>query len=111
LRLVKLGNGEGSIVNDAGQVLCTGSCELSLPPEKTVRLRARAGAGAYFGGWAGACTGAGECVVVGQRQGQRVYPAFVKRQPCTREGWCLVNPTTSASTLFGVWGAGFEAVL
>lgn len=110
LRLGRLGDGEGSVVADAGTVRCAAACEVVLPPGESVRLRAQAAAGSYFAGWSGACNGAGLCELSGQRTPFAASAAFVKLQPCTKDGWCLYNPLPRAADLHHVWGSSPNAV-
>ncbi len=57
LTVIKAGTGTGSVkCND-------GPCEAAYAYGSSVTLEATAAAGSTFGGWSGACTGTGKCVV------------------------------------------------
>lgn len=57
LTVVKAGSGSGSVECDGGP------CEETYSYGSSVTLEATATVGSTFGGWSGACTGGGECVV------------------------------------------------
>ena len=59
LNMTKAGAGSGSIdvSTPEGTMSCTGTCSSQFPAGTTIKLTARPGPGAVFGGWSGLCRG------------------------------------------------------
>ncbi|HEV8340087.1 MAG TPA: hypothetical protein VGR25_10600 [bacterium] len=57
------GAGSGSVRSSPAGVRCPPDCAESYAAGTVVRLAARVRSGSSFGGWSGACTGTGGCVV------------------------------------------------
>jgi Divergent InlB B-repeat domain len=73
------GSGSGSVSSTPAGLACGAGCSATFDPGQSVTLTATPDAGSRFGGWSGACTGAGQTcsfeTVVGT---QAVQAAFVK---------------------------------
>jgi beta-glucosidase len=63
LTVTKAGGGTGTVTSSAGGINCGSTCTASLSSGVIVTLTATASSGMSFGGWSGACTGTGTCVV------------------------------------------------
>jgi len=57
------GSGSGNVNSSPAGIACPGDCDEAYNYGTVVTLTASAGTGSSFGGWSGACTGQGECVV------------------------------------------------
>ena len=55
--------GDGRVTSSSGGIDCGATCEASYPSGTSVTLTAAPASGSTFGGWGGACTGSGSCVV------------------------------------------------
>jgi phospholipase C len=56
-------SGAGSITSSPAGINCPGTCSASFTKGTQVTLTAAAGAGYFFGGWAGSCSGTSPCIV------------------------------------------------
>jgi Domain of unknown function (DUF4214)/Divergent InlB B-repeat domain len=56
-------SGNGSVASSPAGIACPGTCSATYDDGTVVTLAPLAGAGAVFGSWGGACSGAGVCVV------------------------------------------------
>lgn len=74
------GDGTGRVAADGAAIDCGALCDTRVPPGRMVRLTATPAAGSSFAGWAGACTGARECVV-DVRDAARVTATFLLPPP------------------------------
>jgi hypothetical protein len=63
LTVTKTGNGSGTVTSSPSGIDCGSDCAESYSRGTVVTLTASAATGSTFGGWVGACTGAGECQV------------------------------------------------
>ncbi len=63
LTATKSGTGSGTITSSPAGINCGATCSANYTIGTSVTLTATAGAGSTFGGWTGACTGTGACVV------------------------------------------------
>jgi len=63
LTVTKSGTGTGTVVSSPAGIQCGTACSASFAGDTVVTLTAVAAAGSTFGGWSGACTGTGACVV------------------------------------------------
>jgi hypothetical protein len=63
LTFTRAGTGSGTIASTSGEVSCAANCVVSIPPGRVLTLVATPDAGSSFGGWGGACSGVGDCVV------------------------------------------------
>ncbi len=61
LDVTKNGTGSGTVAG--GPINCGSTCSASIASGTVVTLTATPAAGSTFGGWSGACTGSGSCVV------------------------------------------------
>lgn len=61
--VLKSGTGTGTVSSSPVGIDCGGDCSEVYPANTTVTLNAVADANSNFNGWAGACSGAGPCVV------------------------------------------------
>ena len=61
LTVTKSGTGSGTVAG--GAINCGATCAANLASGTTVTLAATPASGSTFGGWSGACTGSGSCVV------------------------------------------------
>src|SRR5690348_6163499 len=55
--------GNGSVSSEPNGIACPTDCDNDFDPLSSVTLTAAAGAGAFFEGWSGDCTGSGDCTV------------------------------------------------
>ena len=63
LTVAKAGNGGGTVTSNPSGISCGGTCSATYASGATVTLSASPAAGSTFGGWSGACTGTGSCIV------------------------------------------------
>jgi len=63
LSVSKAGSGAGTVTSTPAGINCGGTCSATYPSGTTVTLSASPATGSTFGGWSGACTGTGSCVV------------------------------------------------
>ncbi|MBK7660159.1 MAG: fibronectin type III domain-containing protein [Betaproteobacteria bacterium] len=63
LTVTKAGDGAGRVISNPAGVDCGATCAGSWTAGTQVQLSAAAGEGAFFDGWAGACSGTGPCTV------------------------------------------------
>jgi endoglucanase len=63
LTVAKSGSGAGTVTSSVGGINCGSTCSASYASGTTVTLFASPASGSTFGGWSGACTGTGSCVV------------------------------------------------
>jgi hypothetical protein len=63
LTLAKAGAGSGNVTSSPAGIDCGTTCSGSYTNGTSVTLTPTAAAGSTFGGWSGACTGTGSCVV------------------------------------------------
>jgi hypothetical protein len=69
------GTGAGSVTSDVGGINCGTACSASYVFGTMVTLTATPRTGSTFGGWSGACSGTGSCVVT-MTQAQSVTASF-----------------------------------
>jgi len=63
LSVTKTGTGSGTVSSSPSGIACGNSCSAGFSQGDSVELTATPDKGMYFGGWSGACTGTGKCVV------------------------------------------------
>jgi len=63
LTVSKTGTGSGTVTSAPTGIKCGNDCTQTYTSGTTVTLTAKASRGSTFGGWSGACTGTGSCVV------------------------------------------------
>ncbi|MGI8518497.1 MAG: InlB B-repeat-containing protein [Acidimicrobiia bacterium] len=63
LTVSKAGTGSGTVTSSPTGIKCGSDCTQTYAAGTTVTLTAKVGRGSTFGGWSGACTGTGSCVV------------------------------------------------
>jgi len=63
LTVTRTGTGSGLVTSDPAGIECGITCTADFDSGKVVTLTAAADHGSSFIGWAGACTGAGQCIV------------------------------------------------
>lgn len=63
LSLSFAGGGSGSVSSSPAGLNCTAACTANFDVGTTVTLTASASAPSTFGGWSGACSGTGSCVI------------------------------------------------
>jgi poly(3-hydroxybutyrate) depolymerase len=63
LNVTKAGTGTGTVTSTAGGIDCGTTCTASFASGTDVTLSASADTGSAFGGWGGACSGTGRCVL------------------------------------------------
>ncbi len=61
LTVTKSGTGSGTVAG--GAISCGSTCSANIASGTTVTLSATPASGSTFGGWSGACTGSGSCIV------------------------------------------------
>jgi hypothetical protein len=59
----KAGSGSGTVTSSPAGINCTSNCSANFTSGSSVTLTAQAAGGSTFGGWSGACSGTGSCVV------------------------------------------------
>lgn len=70
--------GVGTVTSNPVGIDCGTTCSAPFPLNSIVTLTATPGPGHRFGGWSGACTGSGDCVVT-MTAPQRVTATFIPR--------------------------------
>ena len=63
LTVTRSGTGSGAVTSAPAGIACGTTCSATFPAETSVTLTQAAAVGSVFGGWTGACTGTGACVV------------------------------------------------
>ena len=63
LTVIKAGNGGGTVSSSPAGISCGADCVEAYSHDRAVQLTAVPVVGSTFGGWTGACAGAGVCVV------------------------------------------------
>lgn len=97
LKVLPRGDGKGKV---SGRRLdCGPSCDVTYPRGEQVELTVQPDPDSIFGGWSGACTGLGRCRVRIDGPQQKVEASFLRKEVCTPEGWCWLNPRPDGSTL------------
>jgi len=61
--VTKAGAGSGTVTSTPAGVNCGSTCSASFASGSSVTLSAAPAAGSTFGGWSGACTGTGSCIL------------------------------------------------
>jgi hypothetical protein len=61
--VTKTGTGSGTVTSSPAGVNCGTTCSANYATGTSVTLTAAAASGSTFGGWSGACTGTGGCVL------------------------------------------------
>ncbi|HYD40642.1 MAG TPA: malectin domain-containing carbohydrate-binding protein [Anaeromyxobacter sp.] len=63
LTVTRAGTGSGTVTSNPAGISCGSTCSASYASGTAVTLAAAAASGSTFGGWSGACTGTGSCIV------------------------------------------------
>ncbi|HYD39728.1 MAG TPA: glycoside hydrolase family 11 protein, partial [Anaeromyxobacter sp.] len=63
LTMTRSGTGSGTVTSSTGGINCGSACSANYSSGTLVTLTATAASGSTFGGWSGACTGTGACVL------------------------------------------------
>ena len=63
LTVTRSGTGSGTVTSNPAGLSCGSTCSANYASGTSVTLSAAAASGSTFGGWSGACTGTGSCVV------------------------------------------------
>ncbi|HYD40222.1 MAG TPA: glycoside hydrolase family 11 protein [Anaeromyxobacter sp.] len=63
LSVTKSGTGSGTVTSNTGGINCGSTCSANISSGTAVTLTATPSSGSTFGGWSGACTGTGSCIV------------------------------------------------
>jgi hypothetical protein len=61
--VTRAGSGGGTVTSSPAGISCGGTCSASYASGTTVTLSAAPATGSTFGGWSGACSGSGTCIV------------------------------------------------
>jgi endo-1,4-beta-xylanase len=96
LTVTRSGTGSGTVTSSTGAINCGSTCSSSLASGTTLTLTASAVSGSTFGGWSGACTGTGACVVT-MTAAQSVTASFNAQQ---QGGPISINAGGSATGSF-----------
>jgi hypothetical protein len=64
LTVTKAGPGSGTVTSNPAGINCGNDCSESYDQGTSVTLTATPASGSTFGGWSGACSGTGTCVVI-----------------------------------------------
>ena len=96
LDVTKSGTGSGTVAG--GAINCGATCSANVASGTAVTLTATPAAGSTFGGWSGACTGTGSCVVT--MTAARAVTATFNATPVTTPAF--INAGGAAS---GTWAA------
>ncbi len=76
LTVGKSGSGTGSVTSSPAGIDCGSACSASFTSGSSVTLTATPSNGSNFGGWSGACSGTGSCVV-GMTEAKSVTASFL----------------------------------
>jgi thermitase len=87
-----LGNGSGLVTSAPAAINCGPVCNASFAQNATITLSASPAAGSTFGGWGGACSGVGACVVP-MTQAQSVTATFNLNTMCSPRPQVSVSVT------------------
>lgn len=63
LSVSKIGSGVGTVMSSPAGISCGSTCSAIFSSGSSVTLTASPSAGSSFGGWGGACSGTGSCIV------------------------------------------------
>ena len=63
LTVTKSGSGGGTVTSNTGGINCGSTCSATYSSGTTVTLSAAPSSGSTFGGWSGACSGTGSCIL------------------------------------------------
>lgn len=63
LAVTKAGSGAGTVTSSPSGINCGSTCTTNFASGTSVTLTAAASSGSSFGGWSGACSGTGTCVL------------------------------------------------
>lgn len=63
LTVTRAGAGSGTVTSAPAGISCGTTCSAPFPQSASVTLSAAPGSGSLFGGWSGACSGAGACTL------------------------------------------------
>ncbi len=82
LTVAKAGTGSGTVTSNPSGINCGSTCTASYQSGTSVTLSATPATGATFGGWSGACTGTGSCIV-SMTAARSVTASFTGSGSCT----------------------------
>jgi len=82
LGVTRAGTGSGTVTSNPAGISCGATCSASYTSGTSVTLTAAAATGSTFGGWSGACTGTGSCIVT-MTAARSVTATFNGSQPST----------------------------
>lgn len=109
LSIRQVGDGHGAVVADARGWSCSeATCPVPFAPGSTVTLRAVPEADpapqreSFFTGWAGPCSGRGECQLEVGEDPALVRVGFSLRHVCYLP-WCWEAPLPQGNDLLGLW--------
>ncbi len=80
LSVSRTGSGSGRVTTSPSGIDCGGACSANYSAGTAVTLSASPAAGSTFGGWGGACSGTGSCVVT-MSSARSVVAAFISAAP------------------------------
>ena len=93
LDVTKSGTGSGTVAG--GAISCGATCSANVASGTAVTLTATPASGSTFGGWSGACTGTGSCVVT--MTAARAVTATFDATPVTTPAFINVGGAASGS--------------
>ncbi len=95
LTVARSGNGSGTVTSNPSGINCGSTCTATYASGTTVTLSPTAASGSTFGGWSGACTGTGSCIV-SMTAARSVTASFQGTTPSGGlVGWATVGGTVT----------------
>jgi endo-1,4-beta-xylanase len=99
LTVTKSGTGSGTVTSNTGGINCGSTCSANINSGTAVTLSASPASGSTFGGWSGACSGTGSCIVT-MTAARSVTATFNGNTPPPPPGDVSINAGGSASGSF-----------
>jgi hypothetical protein len=106
LTVTKAGTGGGTVTSSPAGIICGVDCSESYASGTSVTLTATSAAGSTFGGWSGACAGAGTCTLI-MTEARSVTAAF-NTTTIANSGLTLTKAGTGSGIVVSKPGRGID---